>query len=1296
MLIADTATTWVNLKHGNFEVIAADFAQSPGEWAIVIRGEGQLDRTQTRVLANAGFVRIAGPKTMWARRGGTFTPLELVSAFPALRKVRMPILETRVRFRGHSPFLPPVEIKHAEVAVAPMSVEEPSVDVRKDNAFQAVYRPASRLGTPIAMVPVNMKKPTEAALARIEAAHGQIDEFLAERLGYSLEKLGGVLSPEQIDADAMAIAATLRDREMLLADATGLGKGRVLAAVLLAAAREGRTVVFLTEKANLFSDIYRDLKDIEAVQSLGKPFLLNSGAVLVDLTSENGDVVSAALPDPELRKVVKSGKLPEGCRFLMCTYSQFNRMGSAKEKFLTEVAKGAYVVVDEAHNAAPTGPDSNTSGSLKLALAGAWGVIRSSATFARDGESLLQYPRVLPPSFRSEDVRVALQAGGNSMAEAVAQYLAEDGVLIRREHDLSGIKIDVVVDEERKDLNMEYSDALAPILSRLAQLQRMVNDEIEIRNEDAQSEGGKAAQEKWYSPNFGSRRAPLLRQFLTALSVNFCIERCVKALLDGEKPVVVIEQTMESLMRELAGFSSSEPDPDAEPNPEDVEEQAALQGTQAPDFRAALNMMLDRILHMSVRRGKEDPEKVMVTDTYTLAEAENIKAMIEKFPPLSLSPIDDIRDRIEAISHDLVAAGRIEKPWKADEISARNLRVTDGLYAPIKKGNRNDTIVAFNNGGLDALVITRAASTGLSLHASEKVKDQRRRRMIELQIPANVVERVQFWGRVNRRGQVNTPAFETLSTGLPSQMRSLAMNNRKVEKLSATVSANASTATAMDVPDMLDSVGNMVAMRILSDQPSVAERMFIAMKNIDQEMAEQELYYINKYLQGFPYLKSEESEELFARLLKDYNDAVEGMKAQGKTPRGVRELEGTWREVSRERYEEGVEADGPVFGRPVDLVVMEGLVERDPISAAKVAQTLSASRKRLGQLSGKMAGPYFEAEIKQIGRNRRAVLGTALGGRYISVDAALKDRDPNAVKSASERLARLVEILQTAAPGLGLDVPGPDDTRKYGIIVDMRLRNTELPHQPGEWTIRYAVPGDQSIAEISIATLMREKGYRLHTGGGRDALDPDLRSFDRAPRGLVPETKTFLDGNFVRAMLIATEISAGSMVSFTGDDGERRRSVLISERGHRALSDRKSRIVNSDEAMRYLGNGLSIFSEYRSRSEGMILRRDDYGYAVIVPRSKEWEKFKKGPGLMAGAFKVDKGGGFSARIADNKLKPFLDAVFGFGLPLYYDNRTIKAKQNSFAGGPKQSSGPNFGGGGGSRQQPAPSFSGPRR
>lgn len=1273
---------WVDLRHGNFEVISAEFALSSGERAIVVRGDGDLAPAQVRALQQEGFVKIAGPRTVWARDGGTIHPSALAKAFPSLKMKKASPASFRIRFRGYSPFVPyqpPVE-PGPKLDPAP-TLPQPAVEGgRKDNAFQSVYTPASRLGTPIAMVPVNMKKPTAAALARLEAEHGPIDDFLSARLGYDLPKLEKVLSPEQIDAVGMAIAATLRNREMLLADQTGLGKGRVLASVMLAAAREGKTVIFITEKANLFSDIYRDLTDIEAVEALGKPFLLNSGATLLDLNSVNGDIIAEALPDPELRKAIKSQKLPDGCRFLMCTYSQFNRMGSLKEKFLTEVAKDAYVVVDEAHNAA--GADSNTSASLENALAGAWGVIRSSATFARDGEALLKYPRVLPPGLRSEDVRIALQAGGNSLAEAVAQYLAEDGVLIRREHDLSGIKIDVVVDDDRKTRNMEYADALAPILSRLAQLQRMVDDEIETRNEDAQSQGGKAAQEKWYSPNFGSRRAPLLRQFLTALSVDFCIDRSVRALLSGEKPVIVIEQTMESLMRELAGLSTAEPDPDADVQAETVAEEEALKGTQAPDFRSALHMMTDRILHMSVRKGKEDPEKVMVTDSYTLAEAENIKKLIDRFPSLSLSPIDDIRDRIEEISREYVAQGRIEKPWKADEISARNLRVTDGVYEPMKKANRNDTIVAFNNGGLDALVITRAASTGLSLHASEKARDQRRRRMIELQIPANVVERVQFWGRVNRRGQVNTPAFETLSTGLPSQMRSLAMNNRKVERLSATVSANASTATAMDVPDMLDSVGNMVAMRILSDQPSVAERMFVAMKNIDPEMAEQELYYINKFLQGFPYIQSDDAEELFERLLKDYNDAVETLKTQGKTPRGNRELEGIWREVSRERYEEGSEADGPVFGRPVDLVVMEGLVERDPLPSSKVSQSISAARTRLGQVSGKPAGPYFDAEIKKIGKNRRSVLKAALSGRWISEDAALKDKEPNAVKSANERLARLVEILSGIAPGAAIEVPGADDRSSLGVIVDIRLRSEELPHQPGEWSVRYAVPGDTSISEISIATLIREKGYRV-VSSRNSAMSPDLTPFDRAPRGMVSERKQFLDGNFVRSMLIATEISAGSMVSLRKEDGEMVRSVIVNARGYKALADRKARIVSSDDAIGHINQGRSVFSNYRERNQGVMIRRDDNGYVITIPRGKEWEKvMASGPGTFAGTFKVDRSGVLAARVADVKLKPLLDAIFGKGVGLFFDNRTIAAKQNRFAGG--------------SRQQQTPFSGGPRR
>lgn len=165
------------------------------------------------------------------------------------------------------------------------------------------------------------------------------------------------------------------------------------------------------------------------------------------------------------------------------------------------------------------------------------------------------------------------------------------------------------------------------------------------------------------------------------------------------------------------------------------------------------------------------------------------------------------------------------------------MKVERGSYVPMPPRDRNTVIAGFNGGRIDGLVVTRAGSTGLSLHASEKVADRRQRLMIEHQIPANVVERVQFWGRVNRRGQVNEPGFATLSTGLPMQARPLAMQNKKVADLSANVSGSADNATSMDVPDILDTIGNEIARALLEERPSLAERMCIAMK-VDPEAAD--------------------------------------------------------------------------------------------------------------------------------------------------------------------------------------------------------------------------------------------------------------------------------------------------------------------------------------------------------------------------------------------------------------------------------------------------------------------------
>ncbi|MGX8249814.1 strawberry notch C-terminal domain-containing protein, partial [Escherichia coli] len=91
-------------------------------------------------------------------------------------------------------------------------------------------------------------------------------------------------------------------------------------------------------------------------------------------------------------------------------------------------------------------------------------------------------------------------------------------------------------------------------------------------------------------------------------------------------------------------------------------------------------------------------------------------------------------------------------------------------------------------------------------------RDQRQRVMIELQSAADVNKRVQFFGRVNRKGQVNEPIIATISSGLPGEARPIAMQNAKLRKLSANTTSNQDNAALDDdIPDFLNKLGDRIA-----------------------------------------------------------------------------------------------------------------------------------------------------------------------------------------------------------------------------------------------------------------------------------------------------------------------------------------------------------------------------------------------------------------------------------------------------------------------------------------------------
>jgi hypothetical protein len=1306
-LTTEPQISWIKLGQKDLELVVARFVEDGNSQAVVIRGDAELSHAQKVTLREAGFVKLKHARTVWARPGNSVVFGEIQAAFPHANARDMPPSAVQFKVSGRSPFSRPVApVVDPSLTPAPISstlsiVPDPAKEpvpvlaapvtpheAKPSNKFQVEYRPGSKLGSPIAMIPINMAPATQKALAKLEEVHGAIDDFVARRLYISLEEMEKVLSPEQIDAIGLALFATERGREFLLADQTGLGKGRVLAGLALAGLVSGKKVVFITEKANLFSDFWRDLKDIGADKLVGKPFLLNHKSRVIDVTSIGGDVLHLAPEQKELRKIVQSGQLPEGCRFMMATYSQFNRANSPKNGFLASVAEDAFVLVDEAHNA---GVASNVGKSLANGLAKAWGILRSSATFARSAGSLLAYPRVLPPSLRTEQAQEFLMASGNATAEVLSEALAEDGVLIRREQDLTGVNIEVAIDHANEERNAYLNDAVSPILTALRKLQRKVEDEIETRNIEIGNPEANPKMPRWYSANFGSRLQPLMRQFMLALSVDHTVELCVNELLEGRKPVVVVEQTMETLMRELAGDSPSFEDdmdpwyPPAEFEIEGDDEDGVVGEIagppRPPTFRDALKLMLDRILHMSFKKGKDDPEKIKVEDGYILAEADKIINLIEAIPDISLSPIDDIRDRVEEISRDLVMQGRIEKEWQADEISARSTRVVDGKYVPLAAPDRNDLVVGYNSGRLDLLVLTLAASTGLSLHASERAQDQRRRTMILPQIPSDVTRYVQMLGRVNRRGQTSVPRFIVPSTGLPAQNRTLAKANRKVADLSANVSANAENATEMDVKDFIDSLGNEVAQRMLEEQPRLAERMHIAMKDIDQEVADQELYYVNKILQGMWYLTAQEQNAIFDRLSANYEDALKAMQAKGTSPRGSRELEGSWKEVARRVYEHSNPEDGDVFGRSVDIVTMERFIERDPLSSERVREALLAARRRLGDASGNAVGPYFESQQKLIKKNRPNILLGAMTSRMVSVPVALKDKEDNAVKRADAKLTALSELLTMLSPGTVIHVATEDGDRKSGIVTDIYPpEDLADMHIPGRWTVSYALPGDVHIRAVSLQTIMRDKSYDIRPTRGSDELNPDLSYFDRADKR-IRDTRDFLMGNLVKGIAIANEMKAGSMVTWFDEAGDRQRSILINKTSMNSLLDRSSKTKDLEKAKEVLMGRSPLFSNPLDRGKGLIVEKINKGFQVRLPVTKEGQVVTPADIKdFCQTFRTERKEQL-AYVSDMQIENLLRYVFSKDISLHYDMQLSAPKPaNSQArpsfGGPRR---PAFGG-----------------
>lgn len=1019
----------------------------------------------------------------------------------------------------------------------------------EENSYQSPYAARSRVGEATAMIPRNLATPTRNALGEVFEEHGDVDGFVSGELGWTTDEMAGYLAPEQVDAVALAIHSIHKGRGFLEADQTGLGKGRVMAALARYSALNSTPVIFITETPTLFTDFWRDIRDIGS-EDLFTPLIVNDGVSIYDPIT--GQKLVGSTSKSIMDHAIKAGSsFDPTYNLILGTYSQFNRSPatSAKSRWIADFAQGKALLLDEAHNAAG---ESNTGKNIGFAIDNADYVAYSSATAMKAGKNVMIYSELFPKTVDMGSLPETLAIGGEVLQEVLSGMLAEDGVFVRREHDLSNLTFRTVTDTARLQRNRELSDKLAEILEYMNYIAGDINVMVNERNREikkllekipeAERKGNRMGA---VSLNFGSRLFAIYRQFMMAIKTDLAAERAIQVLEEGKKPVIVLENTMESLLNDVV--MQNRPDIlDPDDLDDDTGLAALLQGESVIEgsltFRDVLNRMLDRLMYYNETGRYGDVTQVPVSSEEVMETMKLVRDLIGKFPDLSVSPLDEIKRRIT------------EAGFVCDELSGRKMEIRqrgDSLVAaPIQDRPKAQIVKDFVTGKSDGLLLTRAGSTGISLHAGEKFPDQRQRVMIELQSAADVNVRVQFFGRVNRKGQTSSPEIETLSSGLIGEARPIAMQNAKLRKLSANTTANQDNA-ALDrtVPDFINNIGDEVAFRYLEANPLIARRLDIGLDN--EENSLQESYFINKLTSRLVMLRVDEQEQIYEAMTNEYLRVIKELDAKGNNPLKSREMDVKSREIQREVFESGNPHSDSVFSQPVYVKTIEYEVVINPIRADEVRQRVEASKKSVLSYDinkeKRENDAFFKALRDYLSANQPKFLESVRGKDFPSIEAALGAKDPNAVQKMQHRLNVLIDAMGSMYVGAVAKFTNDDGEVDFGIVTRVTVPdNPKHIHLLGAYELAFAVPGKQNLVERTLYSLQDDGSFRIMPKSGgtdRDIMD----RFDRAQAGTFKMRRLILDGNLFKAAQIAATSGIGNSVIYTDEQGNRHRGVLLSK-----------------------------------------------------------------------------------------------------------------------------------------------------
>jgi hypothetical protein len=1102
------------------------------------------------------------------------------------------------------------------------------------------YKPASRSCVVLdTQVPDSMGFETHSALEKIrQEIGGDVDAFVRHRLGYtSHAELCKALSAEQIDAVAVAIYnIEARGQGMIIGDQTGIGKGRIASSMIRYAVEQGMKPIFITEKVNLFSDIYRDLVAIGS--SHLKPFIVNGNESKTDIKDEDGNVVYEALNTTAQQKIFQEQKVPNGFDFVVGTYSQFNSPDRKPDKpnFLRAIAEENIIIMDEAHNSSGA---SNTGAFMQSVVGSAKGVIFLSATFAKRPDNMPIYAMktaISDCNMSKDELVEAITKGGVALQEVLSSQLVAEGQMMRRERSFEGIEVNYITLEDREQEHKAIADNITDILRDIIAFQaNFIDAQVDELDKIAVAEGKEIKVREGTSqagvdnqPYF-SKVFQVINQMLFSIKADAVAERALMRLREGKKPIIAFASTMGSFIEQMENKNGTT---------------VGDGDTINADFAEVLKRGLESIMRYTEKDTNGDSvyRKFEIAELPPEAQHEYhriVDKIKEVATGITISPIDIIIQKIQDAGYSVA------------EVTGRkfglqiNPKTNQGLILTRKRINTNDAFRQFNNNEVDVLMINQSGSTGASAHAIVTAKvpkeEVKTRVMIVLQAELDINTEVQKRGRINRTGQILKPIYDYVNSAIPAEKRLMMMLQKKLKSLDANTTSNQKQSTKiLDVPDFLNKYGDKIVKEYLLENMDINELLGdpLNLKKSDEGDKENEIENSAHKVSGrVAVLSTKMQGDFYNEIAERYIDYVEYLKQIGDYDLEVEAMNLETETINTKVVKMGKGGDS-AFGDDSVLETVKANVLRKPFTRTELENLLKESlgEKLTSDIQTELLENYNKFVNDKLENDKTAtsekykqlVIEVANEKKLLKIkekegekayQQAVVEREnelweaeklnlDNLQKSHNNRKGYMERLFKFFTIGKRLEYPMQSYNEGQelilsvflGFVIDFKKKN---PYTPSALKLRFALANSNKYLAIPASysdDIMAIIGASSESSQpSKEALLNEWEEFTK--KNIVDrKTRHIITGNLLQAF----SDFKGKLVSYTTMQGETKKGILMPENWLPAEKGGEEKVVvpigKTLPLIRSLQNGHGM-----NCNNGLSIFKTRDEYRIILPSSRQ-------------------------------------------------------------------------------------------